>query len=349
MKLLQYWLNFFTLSVVENDVSGSVDDDITETDEPKEKPKQTVDEFIDEATDDLDAALVEKPVEKPTEPVEQAKTDDKKTPLTDDDLKPLDSKNKATNERFEKLTQGYKELESRVANYEQLEQKAQGYEQAFAELQNLGFNDGDSAQSLIEFSEYRNALKSGDVEKFKQIVANEIQQFELYTGKRINIQASGLDGDQELQQRVQRQELSEDDAIKIARLNNLEKRASIQNQTQYNQQTEQQFREQENARVEQDVLTLQTNLQKTDPDYQAVVGAMQSELQEITRSLPPAQWAKTIEIVYNAKKAALVQAQPQKQGFTPLRANSAKGGKPVFKTVDEQIAYDLDDDNWSAA
>lgn len=344
MKLFNFWLSLFKFSIVEDDVATEVEQGDESVDEVvTDEPKQTVEDFIDDAVNVLDEP---KPVEKPAEAAEVPKTEEKKGALTDDDLKPLDSKNKATNERFEKLTQGYKELESRVANYEQLEQKAQGYEKAFDELQKLGFNDDDSAQSLIEFSEYRNIIKSGDVDKFQQVLAKEIQQFELYTGKKINIQASALDGYQDLKQRVERQELSEADAIKIARLESLENRASIQNQTQYNQINEEQHRQQENARVEQDVLSLQTNLQKTDPDYQSVVNAMQSELQEITRSLPASQWAKTIEIVYKAKKAALVQAQPQKQSFAPLRANSAKGGKPVFKTVDEQIAYDLDDENW---
>lgn len=342
MKLLKNWLSIFQLNMADDDVSSEPDD--TELDEA---PKQTVDEYVEEAVKALDEPKVEEPkIEEPK--TEQPKQEEKKGQLTEDDLRPLDSKNINSNERFEKLTTSYKELAVRVADYEQLEQKSQGYEQAFNELQQLGFNDDESANSLVAFSEYRKTLQSGDVQKFQQAISNEIAQFELYTGKKVNIQASGLDGYEELKQRVERQELSEDDAIKIARLNNLESRASIQNQTQYQQQNEEQNRQQENIRVEQSITDLQAHLQKTDPDYQAVRSTMDAELQEIARSLPPAQWAKTIELVYNAKKSAMLQAQPQKQSFAPLRANSAKGGKPVFRNIDEQIAFDVSDENWSA-
>lgn len=345
MKLIKFWLNYFKFGIVEEDLTAVEADPVIDTplvEEPAE-PVETADDYVDKATDLVDEL---KPNEEVKPELEKEAEKLEKKPLSDEDLKPLNSTNKSTNERFEKLTSSYREV---TAENEQLKQKYDTAEAAFADLRQLGFDDDNSIQSLVEFSEYRNAIKSGDADKFSQMIANEIQQFELMTGKRVNVNTSGIDKYQDLRERVDAKQISEEDALRLARFNNLEERAAIQNQTRYNEVTERQQQEQAINTAYDSVLSIQNNLQKTDPDYQVVVNAMQPFIAELTQSLPPAQWAKAIEVNYKVTKAALLNLQPAKQTFAPLRANSAKGGKPVFKTVDEQIAHELDDENWSAA
>lgn len=354
MNIFKAWQLFFKFGVVDETDAGTaeleLEEDATVVDgdteaEPSE-PVETVEEFIDKAVDEpLTEPVAEEP--KAEEPKPEATKEEKpKEGLTDADLAPLNSKNPATNERFDKLVNSYKELQTKVQDFEQVKNENEYYKQSFQALEQLGFNDEGAAQSLVEFSQYRNAIKSGDVETFRAMLENEIQQFELMTGKRVNIATSGIDKYQDLRERVNAKQISEDDAAQLARMRRLEERAAVANQTQYQQISQQQELERIEEKAVNDVKAYREQILKQDPDAKAVFEAIMPYLPEILDSFPPQQWLKALETNYKSTKAAMLKAQPQKQTFAPLRANSAKGGKPVFKSVDEFIDHELDDENW---
>lgn len=327
-------------------VDLDLDDDLPVDDVAVVEEVETVDEFIDKAVDEpLTEPTAEEPKAEEPKP-EEAKEEKPKEGLTDADLAPLNSKNPATNERFEKLVTNYKDLQTKVQDFEQVRSENEYYKQSFQALEQLGFNDDDAAQSLVEFSQYRNAIRSGDVDTFRSMLENEIQQFELITGKRVNIATSGIDKYQDLRERVNAQQISEDDAAQLARMRRLEERASVANQTQYQQITQQQELDRITERAVVDVKTYRETLMKQDPDAKAVFEVLMPHLPGILEDFPPQQWMKAIESNYKATKAAMVKSQAPKQTFAPLRANSAKGGKPVFKSVDDFIDHELDDENW---
>jgi hypothetical protein len=350
LNIFKAWQWFFKFGIVDEGDAGTaeleLDDKPLETEAEPEAEVESIDDFIDKAVDE---PLTEEPKaeKKPEEPKqEEVKEEKPKEGLTDDDLAPLNSKNPATNERFEKLVTNYKELQTKVQDFEAVKSENDYYKQSFQALEQLGFNDEGAAQSLVEFSQYRNAIKSGDVETFRAMLENEIQQFELITGKRVNVATSGIDKYQDLREKVNAQQISEDDAAQLARMRRLEERATIANQTQYQQATQQQELERITEQAVTDVKSFRETLMKQDPDAKAVFDALTPYLPEILDNFPPQQWIKAIETNYKATKAAMLKAQPQKQTFAPLRANSAKGGKPVFKSVSEEIDYLVDDENW---
>jgi hypothetical protein len=353
LNIFKAWRWFFKFGVVDETDTGTDEldlDDVAPVDDAENTTEEaetteTVEEFIDKATDE--PLTEEKEEVKPEVKAEEPKVEEKpKEGLTDADLAPLNSKNPATNERFEKLVNNYKELQTKVQEYETVKTENEAYKQSFQALEQLGFNDEGAAQSLLEFSQYRNAIKTGDVETFRVMLENEIQQFELLTGKRVNVATRGIDKYEDLRQKVDSQQISEDDAAQLARMRRLEERATIARQTQYQQATAQQEIEQITEKAVVDVKSYRDTLMRQDPDAKAVFDALTPFLPEILDSFPPQQWLKALETNYKATKAAMVKAQPPKQTFTPLRANSSKGGKPMFKSVAEEVDFLVDDDNW---
>lgn len=346
MNIIKFFLNFCRFNVVEEDVSAiEVDEAVVKEVEPIE----STEEFVEKSLQD--EAFNQEPVVEEIKPdvVEETPVVDKKI-ITDKDLEPLNTGNKATNERFQRLTDGYKEKEAEFnqlsQQFEQKQVELQQHQSSFDALQQLGFNDAESAQSLIEFSQYRNAIKSGDVNTFTAMLAQEIQQFELAIGKRVNLNVSGIDKYDDLRQRVDNQELTEQDALRLARLNALEERAGINQQLNYQQSNNEQQQEQAINQASQEIVRFKDYLQKNDPDFQKVVQVLQPHLDSIVGNLHPSQWLAAIETNYKLTKDAMLKSQPARTVISPLRANSAPSGKPVFKTGDELVSHELSDENW---
>lgn len=341
-------INFLTLFAVD-DGGGSSGTDVTDqtTDTSDiEEPPSLGDEVWDEIGSDdgiveesaLDEATDEKQEVK-DEPAKQAEPaaevkEEKPQGITDDDLKPLESKNPATNERFQKITEGYKAEKTRA---DTLAQENERFKGSFESLKQLGFNDENAANDLVEFSAYRHLLYTGDAEQFKGVLEAQIKQFELMHGKRIQVSASALDAYPELKQKVTDLDLDEDTAIELARARSVQERAGRDAQAR-NQavQTEQQKQESVNAAVSE-VTNLQANWQSTDPDYQAVLPHLQPLMSEIGRTYPPHLWASTIDIQYKALKKALATNVRQASTTQPLRGNGHMSGKAAPANTQEAV------------
>lgn len=355
MNIVKFLSNFYSFNVVEYDVSNALDSDEVLTDDAPsaeaEPADETADQFVEKALQDeafnkeAEAPAAEVIAPEADKPIEAPKKE-----ITDKDLEPLNTGNKATNERFQRLTDGYKEKDAALIEagqkFEASQAELQQHQSSFDALQQLGFNDADSAQSLIDFSQYRNAIKSGDVNTFTAMLAQEIQNFEIASGQKVNLNVSGIDKYGDLRQRVDNQELSEQDALRLARLNALEERATVNQQLQYQNNNNEQQQEQAMSHASQEITRFKDYLQKNDPDFQKVVQVLQPHLDSIVGNLHPSQWLNAIETNYKLTKDAMTRAQPARSTISPLRANSAAGGKPLFKTGDELAAHELSDDNW---
>jgi len=343
-------INFLTLSIVE-DGGGAVADpadqtttDISNTvvDTPSLGDEvwgeiSSGDGISEESTSDESAGDNKDALQE--EPAKQEETTpdgegEKQQGITDDDLKPLESKNPATNERFQKITEGYKAEKERA---DVLAQENERFKGSFESLKQLGFNDENAANDLVEFAAYRNLLYTGDAEQFKGVLEAQIKQFELLHGKRIQVSASALDAYPELKQKVNDLELDENTAIEVARARSIQERAGRDAQAR-NQavQTEQQKQESINAAVSE-VTNLQTNWQSTDPDYQAVLPHLQPLMEDIGRTYPPHLWASTIDIQYKALKKALAANVRQASTTQPLRGNGHMTGKAAPANTQEAV------------
>jgi len=259
--------------------------------------------------------------------------------ITDADLAPLNSRNPDTNERFRKVTEGYKQEKERSSK---LEVENTRYKESFDSLRQLGFQDESAAHDLVEFASYRHILATGDAEAFAKVVGTQIKQFEAMHGKRVTISASALDDHPELKAQVEALELDEGLAIEIAQKRNIEARATRdQQQRQQQQQTTNQSQEALNDAVAE-VTALQNTWQATDPDFPAILPHLQPLLADIGKSYTPNLWAKTLELQYKSLKKALVESKTNSRGSNlPLRGNGHRQGQAAPSTPQEAVLQEL--------
>ncbi len=357
MKFLSIFsiIKFLTFSIVDGDEGGASNgepDPVLDGDDTPADTGNPVDDVLaeigladpdetketDETTNPAGDGGADDAAKKTSDEAEAAKKAGEQG-ITEDDLVPLDSKNQATNERFRKVTEGYKAEKERASA---LESEVTRYRESFDALKQLGFADETAAQDLIEFSEYRKVINSGDVDAFKRIISDQVKAFENFYGKKVNIAASGLDDFPDLKQKVENLELDEDIALELARTRNLQNRAQRENQVRsQNQQASMQTQQQVEGAVA-DVEALQAYWSKTDPDYQAVLPHLQAKMTEIGKNYHPTQWANLIQLQYTSIKEALIAAGANRSSNNlPLRGNGNMTGKPAPRTPEEAVLAEL--------
>lgn len=347
---IKWLLSFLTLSIVEGDVSSElidesgVDEEVSASDEAW-NAIENEDVSVDAETKEESAEVSDEiPVDETEKPVEEVKAEEEQKPegITEDDLKPLESKNAATNERFQKITEGYKAEKDRA---ELLAQENEKFKGSFESLKQLGFNDETAANDLVEFSAYRHVLATGDAEQFAGIIAQQIKQFELAHGKKVNVNVNSLEAYPDLNDKVSNLELDENTAIEVARVRDIEARANRDNKRQTELiQTEQQKQEVITDAISA-VQSLQGNWLKTDPDYNAILPHLQPLMAEIGENFPPHLWASTIDIQYKSLKKALASTVRAKTNEAPLRGNGYMSGRPAPQSTQEATLAAMGFDN----
>lgn len=283
-----------------------------------------------------DKALTDE--EKATAEAVKAEADKKQEGITDADLEPLNSKNPATNERFQKITEGFKTEKARA---DSLAQENERYKGSIDSFRQLGFTDETAASDLIEFSGYRHTLATGDEKAFAEIIGNQIKQFEALHGKKVSINASVLSDFPDLQSKVENLEIDEDTAHEVARARKLQERTN--RDAQQNKQNQQQVQSTQAAldTAVADVETLQANWLKTDPDFNVILPHLQPQLTEIGKNYPPHLWAKTLEIQYKSLKKALVEQNAGRNTQQPLRGNAHQIGRAAPSSPSEAVLQEL--------
>ena len=312
----------------------------------KEEEAEKTEDIVHEVQPEFQQPVSEEqapdqPAVEPAPTIEQ--NDPAKPVITEDDLKPLESRNPATNERFQKITEGYKEqvkiVEELKAQQETLTQQNTQFKESIDSLRQLGFNDEAAATDLIEFSGYRDALYKGDAEKFKSVIEAQVKQFELIHGKPIQLNTDILENHPELRQRVENLELDVDIAREVARTRELNARATRDRtqQTTIQQTEQQQVQEIDTAAAQ--VQSLEANWKANDPDYNAILEDLRPLMADL-RQLPPSTWANTIQTQYNAiKKARVAGVKPTNP--TPLRNTGNTQGKAVPQNTQEAVLQAL--------
>lgn len=258
--------------------------------------------------------------------------------ITDEDLKPLEGAKASTQERFQKITEGYKTEKARA---DTLAEENSRYKESFDSLRQLGFTDESAANDLVEFSTYRQVLASGNIEQFQQIMSAQIKQFQELHGKHVQIGASIISDHPDLQQKLENMEIDEPTALEVARARNLQARASRENQ----RQTEQaQSSQQAQAAIQSavnDVVRMEDNWRNNDPDFNAVLPELRESIAEIKTKFHPTQWPTAIEMQYKAIKKALALKATQSRQTTPLRGNSHMSGNRQPANMQEAVLQEM--------
>lgn len=342
MKLFNIFalLNLCQFNVLDGDVGeleqsndAVVSDVLADSDEAQTPQEAVLQEMgLDEDSPKQEAPAIEHARTEATSEV--ALSEAKPKEITEADLEPLNSRNPATNERFHKLTEGFKQEKERAT---ELQNKVMYYEDSIQSLRSLGFTDEESARDLVNFSQYRNALYSGDAKTLEAIIGNQIRQFEAAHGRKLNINANLLDMHSDLKGRVESLDLDEDTAFELARARTLQDRAARSDQVRYqNQQAQQQTKYMLDQSV-QTIESLQRNWSETDPDYNAILPYLQPQMEEIGSQFPPNMWPKMIDIQYKTLKKALVENRQVSQREQPLRGNGFGGAKAVPSSPQQAV------------
>lgn len=268
-------------------------------------------------------------------------------PATPDIYAPLPEHNpRKTHERFQRLIDGHKELESKVKEYEplatkakELEAKVQEHEQGWKVFQDMGFNSEEAVADLQVFSQYRNALASGNFDAAAQVIREQARQLALLSGRKIDVDP--LSGYQDLSQRTQAGELDEATAMELARARHLQsiQQQAQQRQQQHTEQMGQQTQAIRSAAMEVDQVV--TALMR-DPDYARVEPELLKQLDGIKTGYPAHMWAREVKRVYDYEKRVLSHhAQQQQPQVQPLRANGHSGGMPAPKSMGDAVLQSL--------
>jgi len=256
---------------------------------------------------------------------DDAAAQEKKDGLSDADLAPLESKNPKTNERFQKVTEGFRQEKQRA---DMAAAELEKYKSSFESLQSLGFNDGNAADDLVQFAGYRNILATGDAAQFREVIAAQVKQFEQMHGKRVQIEASALDDFPDLQEKVRDYDLAEDDALEIARSRYAKQLAEQTQQVQRVGQEAEQVKQQSLQTAIERVGAMEAEWRKSDPDASVLIPKLKVQMEEIARGFPPEQWPQIIKMQWAVlKKAAADFNSKENASVRPLRAAGHTAGR----------------------
>lgn len=254
-----------------------------------------------------------------------------------------------THERFQRLVEGHKELEAKVQELQplatraqELEAKVQEHEQGWEVFKGMGFQGEEAVQDLVEFSEYRRALGSGDWDAAAAVITRQAQQLSLMSGRRIDL--NPLAGFPDLDAAVQEQRLDEATALELAR-----SRAREQVQQRNHQATQQTARERQQATAQQtetitkaarevDVV-VQTLMR--DPDYAKVEPELIKQLADIKANYHPSQWPREVKRAYDTEARILRAARPARTTTTPLRNSGHAGGRQAPTSMQDAVLQSL--------
>lgn len=241
-----------------------------------------------------------------------------------------------THERFQRLVEGHKEeVTKREAAEKQVETfkgQIEQYEAGLQPLREMGFDTPEAVGDLQQFSQYRKALAGGDVETAMGILQQQMQQLQLMSGRRIDV--NPLAAFPDLAERVRVGELDEQTALELGRARHVQRTQQDQRQRHTAAETQHQQQVRQIQAGVQAVNQTVRELEK-DPDYKAVEPALVQHLGHIKANYLPHQWADQIKRTYDYERRLLLAQQQGQQNRTapPLRGSGHQGGNPAPKTA----------------
>jgi hypothetical protein len=241
-----------------------------------------------------------------------------------------------THERFQRLVEGHKEeVTKREAAEQQVETfktQVQQYEAGLQPLREMGFDSPEAVGDLQQFSHYRKALAGGDVETAMGILQQQMQQLQLLSGRRIDV--NPLAAFPDLAERVRVGELDEQTALELGRARHVQRTQQDQRQRHTAAETQHQ---QQVQRIQAGVQAVNQTVRELerDPDFKAVEPALLQHLGHIKSNYLPHQWADQIKRTYDYERRLLLAQQQSQQNRTapPLRGSGHQGGSPAPKTA----------------
>jgi|GEM_PF-5159575 len=232
-------------------------------------------------------------------------------------------------ERFKRLTDGYKSVS----------EKYETTTKQFNDLRGM-ISEVATPEEFGQALEYFRAIKSGDKTQVQNALKTLDGQRELLA-KAIGEQVPGVDLLAEfpdLKQRVENFELTPEDALQIANSKRAtqalaENQQRIEQQNNASQQWEGRVNNASNL-----INQYEQELTAKDPDYAQLKEVMMPQLQQMAKTLAPEEWGNAFLNAYASIKKAVAQSRkPPAPGNQPITSTGINTGVSAPKTVQDAL------------
>ena len=264
----------------------------------------------------------------------EAKEDDDEEPDIHDMPEGLKPK---AEERFQNLVNDNKE---KTAYIEQANEALNNMQEA---VKQSGL-DAQGFGHLIDFARMTNSNDQQDrMDAFNLIKAEYHRQAQLLGEK---VEGVDLLADfPELRGRVDDFELSEDDALKLAKADRLMAQQQEANQRSTQEAEMQKASNSEKEKALGQVSTFIDSMKKTDIDFEAKNSKLMGMVDEIRQSYQPDQWPSVIKHLYGAMgSSSNKRIENKKSAANPVVSSGVSTGEQVPTTMLEAINQALDAD-----
>lgn len=180
-------------------------------------------------------------------------------------------------------------------------------------------------------------VNRGDYKAAMGVLQDQMQQLALLSGQQVG-QIDALAKFPDLRQRVDSLQISEDDAIELAR-----GRHATHVTTQHQQQVQQtQQAQQQETQVRNSALVAVDRfckqMEQTDLDYKAIEAQLTPALPRLLSAVPPSQWAAVVQVQYETiKRAAGAFRTSGAQTLNPLRPSGPSSTQVAPKSMFEAM------------
>lgn len=249
--------------------------------------------------------------EKPEEEPDPAIDPEPEQANPENEDEPPEGISKKAQERFRNLTHRLKEKDSELATVKS------DLEGIRAVMKDTGAN----AEDFGKMFDYMKCLSKGDMESVGRILADQVRQYKMMTGKSIDVDP--LEQFPDLRQRVDGYQMDENTALEIARQRTIDQqRQRIDSENHSRQQSMNQAVQMKNQALSR-IDMLSSEWAKRDPDYRMKEDIILKQIPIIAQRFHPSQWPQQVEILYQTLSDMPVQKPTNTP--SPLRPSGQQG------------------------
>lgn len=256
--------------------------------------------------------------ETPAEPAPETPAEDAE--VSDEELvKGLSEK---AQHRFRELVNSNKEMERRITGFTEIIEDARV-----------------TPQDVVDLFAYGKAIRTGDYEQARALLAEQARQLELVSGQPVEF-GDALTDYPDLQRGVQDMELTREHALELARVRRANEEQQRQNEQQNRQRDAQAAQTEAATSGFNEVVALAQQWSKSDLDWAVKQPMMEKRAAIIQQTYPPNRWGAMMKIAYEEITDTLKAARPAAQGNrtpSPLRPNAMGGGAKSPSSLHEAL------------
>lgn len=253
--------------------------------------------------------------EEPKEPEEKQEAESKpdQETATENEDEPPEGISKKAQERFRNLTHRLKEKDTELA----------AVRSDLDGIRTIMQETGGKAEDFGMMFDYMRALNKGDMDHVGKVLAEQVRQYKMMTGKSLE-SVDPLQDFPDLRQRVDSYQMDEQSALELARQRSFARQhqqETAQQQQRHNQtQQFQQVKQQAMAEVDR----MGAEWAKRDPDYKIKEELILKQIPVIAQRFHPSQWPQQVEILYQTLSSMPMQRPTQAP--QPLRPSGQSAG-----------------------